>query len=181
MPSRIPLDRKRLRCPAALGERTAGETVFRRDSGCRAAARSWGRITSVIPRAFGGNIDNKELVAGTTLYLPVFNTGALLSLGAGPALQGDGEVCRPAIEPALTGRIEIHLRKDLSFKRPHAETPQRWITMAFDEDLDDAVKQALRDMIVLIGALSGLFNGRMPTRFVQHRRRPSRYADRRRR
>ncbi len=116
----------------------------------------WGRLTSVIPRSFGGNIDNKELVAGTTLYLPIFNTGALLSLGDGHALQGDGEVCLTAIETALTGRIELHLRKDLSLKRPRAETPLSWITMAFDEDLDDAVKQALRDMIVLIGELSGL-------------------------
>jgi acetamidase/formamidase len=116
----------------------------------------WGRVTSIIPRAFGGNIDNKELVAGTKLYLPVFNKGALLSLGDGHGVQGDGEVCLTAIETALTGRIEVHVRKDFALKRPRAETADTWITMAFDEDLDDAVKQALRDMIALIGDLSGL-------------------------
>jgi acetamidase/formamidase len=116
----------------------------------------WGRLTSIIPREFGGNMDNKELVTGSTLYLPVFNRGALLSLGDGHAVQGDGEVCLTAIETALTGKVEIILRKDLSLIRPRAETADAWITMGFDQDLDDAVKQALRDMIVLIGEKSGL-------------------------
>jgi acetamidase/formamidase len=117
---------------------------------------SWGRLTSIVPRAFGGNIDNKELVVGSTLYLPVFNDGALLSIGDGHAAQGDGEVCLTAIETALTGRVQVTVVKDLTLKRPRAETAESWITMAFDEDLDDAVKQALRDMIVLIGEKSGL-------------------------
>ncbi|MEO8668602.1 MAG: acetamidase/formamidase family protein, partial [Bauldia sp.] len=117
---------------------------------------AWGRLTSIIPREFGGNIDNKELVAGATLYLPVFNKGALLSLGDGHGVQGDGEVCLTAIETALTGKIEVHVRKDFSLKRPRAETPVTWITMGFDTDLDDAEKLALRDMIALIGDLSGL-------------------------
>src|SRR5262245_3136736 len=150
----IPLDRQRLVARLPWGSELPVKPFF--GAIVVAPPPSLGRLPSFIPRAVGVNIDNKELVAGTTLYLPVFNAGALLSLGDGHALQGDGEVCLTAIETALTGRIEIHVRKDLSFKRPHAETPQSWMTMAFDEDLDDAVKQALRDMIALIGALSGL-------------------------
>ena len=61
----------------------------------------WGRISSIEPRAHGGNLDNKELVAGTTLYLPVFVEGALFSCGDGHGAQGDGEVCVTAIETAL--------------------------------------------------------------------------------
>ena len=73
----------------------------------------WGRITSIVPRAHGGNLDNKELGAGATLYLPVFVEGALFSCGDGHGAQGDGEVCVTAIETALQGTFEIVLRKDL--------------------------------------------------------------------
>ncbi len=116
----------------------------------------WGRLTSVIPRAFGGNMDNKELTVGSTLYLPVFNPGALFSIGDGHAVQGDGEVCLTAIETCMRGTVRLTVRKDLGLDLPRAETPDAWITMGFDEDLDDAVKQALRGMIKLIGELSGL-------------------------
>jgi acetamidase/formamidase len=116
----------------------------------------WGAITSVIPRAHGGNLDNKELVPGTTLYLPVFAEGGLLSLGDGHAVQGDGEVCLTAIETCLSGKMEIHLRKDMRLRFPRAETPTHHITMAAEPDLDDAAKEALRDMIALIRAESGL-------------------------
>jgi acetamidase/formamidase len=116
----------------------------------------WGRLSSKEPRAFGGNMDNKELGVGTTVYFPVFVDGALFSAGDGHALQGDGEVCLTAIETALAGTFEFILRTDLMLTLPRAEKPDAWITMGFDEDLDDAVKQALRDMIRLIGELSGL-------------------------
>jgi acetamidase/formamidase len=116
----------------------------------------WGRLSSKEPRAFGGNMDNKELAAGAIVYFPVFADGALFSAGDGHALQGDGEVCVTAIETALTGTFELILRKDMRLGRPRAETPATWITMAFDEDLDDAAKLALRDMIALIGELTGL-------------------------
>ena len=68
---------------------------------------AWGRITSLIPRAMGGNLDNKELVPGAKLYLPVFVPGALFSCGDGHGVQGDGEVCVTAIETALQGRFRL--------------------------------------------------------------------------
>jgi acetamidase/formamidase len=117
---------------------------------------SWGRITSVIPRAHGGNMDNKELGPGTTVYFPVFNEGALFTVGDGHGVQGDGEVCLTAIETALTGKFRLSVRKDMHLSMPRAETPTHYLTMGFDEDLDDALKQALRDMIVWIGQLRGL-------------------------
>jgi acetamidase/formamidase len=111
---------------------------------------AWGRITSIIPRQHGGNMDIKDLMPGTTLYLPVFNPGAQFSAGDGHAAQGDGEVCVTAIETCLTGTFELHLRKDMTLKSPRAETPTHYITMAFDPDLDEAAKQALRYMLALI-------------------------------
>lgn len=111
---------------------------------------AWGACTSIIPRAFGGNLDNKELVAGTTLYLPVFVDGACFSCGDGHGAQGDGEVCVTAIETALTGTFELTVRDDLHFDLPRAETPTAYITMAFDPDLDVAAKTALRQMLSLI-------------------------------
>jgi acetamidase/formamidase len=119
----------------------------------------WGRITSIVPRAHGGNLDNKDLVQGTTVYFPVFNEGALLTVGDGHGVQGDGEVCITAIETALTGKFRVTVRKDMHLKMPRAETPTHYMTMGFDEDLDDALKQALRDMIVWIQELSGLTKG----------------------
>jgi acetamidase/formamidase len=117
---------------------------------------SWGRLSTKEPRAFGGNMDNKELGVGATIYFPVFVKGALFSAGDGHALQGDGEVCLTAIETALTGTFDFVLRKDMQLVTPRAERGDVWITMGFDEDLDDAVKHALRDMITLIGELTGL-------------------------
>ena len=117
---------------------------------------AWGRITSLIPRAMGGNLDNKELVPGAKLYLPVFVPGALFSCGDGHGVQGDGEVCVTALETALSGTFRLTLRKDLHFTLPRAETPTHHVTMAFNEDLDDAAKDALREMIKLIGERMGL-------------------------
>jgi acetamidase/formamidase len=117
---------------------------------------NWGRVSSVMPRAFGGNMDNKELIAGTTVFFPVFNDGALFSAGDGHAVQGDGEVCITAVETSLSGRFRLTVRKDMQLSVPRAETPTHYITMGFDEDLDDAVKQALRDMIRWIGEMRGL-------------------------
>jgi acetamidase/formamidase len=117
---------------------------------------AYGRVTTIVPREFGGNLDLKELVAGTTLYLPVFAKDALLSVGDGHGVQGDGEVCITALETALGGTFEIILRKDLHLDMPRAETPTHWISVGLDEDLDDAAKQALRQMIKLMGELAGL-------------------------
>jgi acetamidase/formamidase len=112
---------------------------------------AWGRITSLIPRAMGGNLDNKELTPGAKLYLPVFVPGALFSCGDGHGVQGDGEVCVTAIETALQGRFRLTLRKDWRLDYPRAETPTHYMTMAMDPDLDQCVVRALRDMIVLLG------------------------------
>jgi acetamidase/formamidase len=116
----------------------------------------YGLCTSIVPREFGGNMDLKELTAGTTLYLPVFVPGANFSCGDGHGVQGDGEVCITALETALSGTFRFTVRKDLQFKLPRAETPSHHITMAFNEDLDDAAKDALREMIKLIGERMGL-------------------------
>jgi acetamidase/formamidase len=117
---------------------------------------NWGRISSIQPRAHGGNLDNKELVAGTTLYLPVFNDGALFSCGDGHGAQGDGEVCITAIETALRGEFQFILRDDLALTYPQAETPTHYITMGMDPDLDRCAEMALRDMIVLLNTRFGL-------------------------
>lgn len=106
-----------------------------------------GAISTIQPRKNGGNLDNKELIAGTTLYLPVWTEGGKLSFGDGHGVQGDGEVCVTAIETALEGEIEVHLRKDLTWDYPHAETPDARITMGMSSDLDDAASHALRQMI----------------------------------
>jgi acetamidase/formamidase len=116
----------------------------------------YGACSSIQPREFGGNMDLKELVAGTTLYLPVWAPGALFSVGDGHGVQGDGEVCITALETALSGTFRLILRKDLHFRLPRAETPTHHITMAFNEDLDDAAKDALRAMLDLIGERMGL-------------------------
>lgn len=107
-----------------------------------------GRHHTTPPDEFGGNMDLKELVEGTTLYLPVFVKGALFSTGDAHAAQGDGEVNVTALETAMSeATLQFIVRKDLKLKRPMAETPTHWITMAFHKDLDEAVKIALRDMI----------------------------------
>ncbi|MFK7943471.1 MAG: acetamidase/formamidase family protein [Paracoccaceae bacterium] len=110
----------------------------------------WGEITSIIPRAHGGNLDLKELVGGTTLFLPVFVAGAMFSCGDGHGTQGDGEVCVTAIETALSGTFEFHLHKGAALARPRAETPTHHITMHMHPDLDRCAEEALRDMIALI-------------------------------
>lgn len=117
---------------------------------------SWGRISSIAPQPFGGNLDNKELVAGTTLYLPVFAEGGLFSCGDGHGAQGDGEVNVTAIETALSGTFEFIVREDLALKQPRAETPTHYITMGLDPSLDACAKIALRDMITFITEVSDL-------------------------
>ncbi len=117
---------------------------------------AWGAISTLPPRRNGGNLDNKELVAGTTLYLPVFVDGGNFSVGDGHGAQGDGEVCITAIETGLIGRFTLIARGDMKLAWPMAETPDHYITMAFDPDLDDCVVIALRQMIDLIVEKGGL-------------------------
>jgi len=112
---------------------------------------------AAIPDYFGGNMDNKELVAGTALYLPVQVPGALFSTGDAHAVQGDGEVNVTAIETAMEEAVfQFRVRKDMSLERPMAETPTHWITMGFHQDLNEAVKIALRDAIRFISQTKGL-------------------------
>src|SRR4029078_12143655 len=117
---------------------------------------AWGMINSPPPRRNGGNMDNKELVAGTTLYLPVHTDGALFSCGDGHGVQGDGEVCITAIETGLVGTFELIARNDMTLEGPMAETPTHVMTMGFDPALDDCVVIALRNMINLICARTNL-------------------------
>ena len=117
---------------------------------------NWGSVSTLPPRRNGGNLDNKELTAGSTLYLPIQVDGALFSVGDGHAVQGDGEVCINAIETGLVGRFRLTVRDDMKLEWPYAETPTHAITMAFDPDLDDCVVIALRQMIDLIAKRSGI-------------------------
>jgi len=150
----IPLDRTRMVGKLPWGLELPLKPFF----GIMAVAPppAWGPVASPPPRRNGGNIDNKELVAGTTLFLPIHVDGALFSVGDGHGVQGDGEVCITAIETGLVGTFELHVRADMSLEWPLAETPTHVITMAFDPDLDDAVVIALRDMIKLICARTGI-------------------------
>lgn len=117
---------------------------------------AWGSVSTLPPRRNGGNLDNKELVAGTILYLPIHVDGALFSIGDGHGVQGDGEVCVTAIETGLIGTFELHVRDDMPLIWPRAETPSHVLTMAFDPSLDQCVVIALREMLDLIVARTGL-------------------------
>ena len=104
----VPLERNRM-----VGRLPWGTDIpLRPFFGVMATAppRAWGTVSSIQPRQFGGNMDNKELVAGTTLFLPVFVDNALFSVGDGHAAQGDGEVCVNAIETGLIGRASCRER-----------------------------------------------------------------------
>jgi acetamidase/formamidase len=123
---------------------------------CSAPPPEWGELSTVPPRQNGGNMDNKELVAGTRLFLPVFVPDALFSVGDGHGAQGDGEICIAAIEMGMRGILRLSIRRDFKLEWPIAETPTHLITMAFDPDLDDAVVVAIRQMIGLLVRLSGI-------------------------
>lgn len=140
----LPIDRKAMTCKLPWGATIPLSPFF----GIMAVAPppNYGPCTSVEPREFGGNIDCKEFVAGTSLFLPVFVPGANFSCGDGHAVQGDGEVCLTALETCLSGTFEFVVHKK-KLEMPRAITPTHYITMGLDPDLDDAAKQALRDMI----------------------------------
>ena len=106
-----------------------------------------GRINSNPPWIHAGNLDNKDLVAGTTLYIPVHTSGALFEVGDGHAGQGNGEVDVTAMETSLVGTFQFVVRKDIHLRWPRAETPTHYITMGFNSDLSEAAKIAVREMI----------------------------------
>jgi acetamidase/formamidase len=115
----------------------------------------FGRYDSTAPTIIGGNMDNKELVAGTTVFLPVHVAGALFEVGDGHAAQGDGEVDITALETSLTGTLQFILHKG-GAAYPRAETPTHYIAMGFDEDLSNATRKALRNMIDFLVAAKGM-------------------------
>ena len=112
-----------------------------------APAADAGRVSSNPPGRHAGNLDNRELVAGSTLYIPVFAPGALFEIGDGHAAQGDGEVDQTAIETSLRGRLRLTVRKDMKLAWPRAETPTDYISMATDPDLTIATRGAVAEMI----------------------------------
>jgi len=141
----IPLDRERMVARFAPGIEVPLHPFF--GSMGVAPPESYGKISSAPPGIHAGNIDNKEMVAGTTLYLPVHVRGALFEIGDGHAGQGNGEVDITAMETSLTGTLQFVVRKDMKVKYPRAETPTHYISMGFDDDLSEATRIAVREMI----------------------------------
>ena len=109
-----------------------------------------GRIDSAPPGTHAGNMDNRELVAGATLYIPVHAPGALFQVGDGHAGQGNGELDITAMETSLVGTFQFVLRKDMHLTWPRAETPTHYIVMGFDKDLTEAAHIAAREMIAFL-------------------------------
>lgn len=120
-----------------------------------APAAGLGRVSSVPPREFGGNIDNKELIPGSSLFLPVFVEGAKFSAGDGHAVQGDGEMDVTALETCLQGSFQLVLHKQRQLPLPRATSPTHIITMGFDPDLDEAARQASHQMLDWLTELKG--------------------------
>ena len=114
------------------------------------------RVSSGPPGHHTGNLDNKELVAGSTLFLPVHASGALLSMGDAHAMQGDGEVTLTGLETSVRGTVQVTLRKGMRLSWPRAETPTHYIAMGLHPDLDEAAQLATREMIDLLVAQKGL-------------------------
>lgn len=141
----IPLDRERMVAKFGSGIEIPLHPFF--GSIGEAPPENYGRLNSAPPWIHAGNMDNKELVAGTTLYLPVHVPGALFEIGDGHAGQGNGEVDITALETSLTGTIQFVVRKDLKITYPRAETPTHYISMGFDDDLSEATRIAVRQMI----------------------------------
>jgi acetamidase/formamidase len=121
-----------------------------------APAVEMGRVSSNPPGRHAGNLDNRELVAGSTLYIPIFIEGALFEVGDGHAAQGDGEVDQTAIETSLRGRLQLTVRKDMTLTWPRAETATDYITMATDPDLTVATKAAIQEMVDFLSETKGL-------------------------
>jgi acetamidase/formamidase len=141
----IPLDRKRMVAKFADNIEIPLHPFF--GSMGVAPAPEKGRVNSGPPAEYAGNLDNKDLVAGTKLFIPVFVPGALFEVGDGHAGQGNGEVDITAMETSLTGTFQFIVRKDMHLKGPRAETPTHWIAMGLDPDLDQATINAVRDAI----------------------------------
>jgi len=141
----IPLDEKRMVAKFAPGIEIPLHPFF--GSMGVAPPETTGKFSSNPPWIHAGNLDNKDLVAGTTLYIPVHAAGALFEVGDGHAGQGNGEVDITAMETSLVGTFQFVVRKDMHLRWPRAETPTHFITMGLHEDLNEATKLAVREMI----------------------------------
>jgi len=141
----IPLDENRMIARFAPGIEIPLHPFF--GSMGVAPPETSGRLSSNPPWIQAGNLDNKDLVAGTTLYIPVHAPGALFEVGDGHVGQGDGEVDITALETSLIGTFQFIVRKDMHLRWPRAETPTHFITMGLHEDLNEATKLAVREMI----------------------------------
>ena len=141
----IPLDQKRMVARFAEGIEIPLKPFF--GSMGVAPPEASGRIASGPPWIHAGNLDNKELVEGTTLFIPIHVRGALFQVGDGHAGQGDGEVDITALETSLSGTLQFVLRKDMKLRWPRGETPTHFITMGIHEDLSEATKMAIRETI----------------------------------
>nr|WP_154965235.1 acetamidase/formamidase family protein [Agrobacterium tumefaciens] len=153
----VPLDIKNNRAKLPWGPSAILEPFF----GILAVAPdpALGRIGSVEPGPFGGNMDNRYSRAGSRVEFPVFREGALFSAGDGHALQGDGEVCDTALETALNGRFRFSLIKGAAPEVPEIYTPAELVTMAFNPDLNKAADQAARRMVDLVASRTVLSKG----------------------
>jgi acetamidase/formamidase len=141
----IPLDRRKMTAEFAPGIIIPLRPFFG-SMGVAPPAED-GRVSSNPPGRHAGNLDNRELVAGSTLFIPVFAQGALFEVGDGHAAQGDGEVDQTAIETSLRGRLQLTVRKDMKLRWPRAVTPTDFISMATDPDLTVATQAAIQEMI----------------------------------
>jgi len=141
----IPLERNTMRAEFAPGIVVPLRPFF--GSMGVAPAPEAGRVSSNPPGRHAGNLDNRELTAGSTLYIPVFVRGALFEVGDGHVAQGDGEVDQTAIETSLRGRLQLTVRKDMKLSWPRAETASDYISMATDPELLVATKAAIQEMV----------------------------------
>ena len=141
----IPLDEKRMVAKFAPGIEIPLHPFF--GSMGVAPPEASGRLSSAPPWIQAGNLDNKDLVAGSIIYIPVHVPGALFEVGDGHAGQGDGEVDITALETPLVGTFQLFVRKDMHLRWPRAETPTHYITMGLNEDLNACAALALREMI----------------------------------
>jgi len=141
----IPLDEKRMVARFAPGIEIPLHPFF--GSLGVAPPEGSGRLSSAPPWIQAGNLDNKDLVPGSTLYIPVHAPGALFQVGDGHAGQGDGEVDITALETSLVGTFQFIVRKEMHLRWPRAETPTHYITMGLNEDLNVCTTLALREMI----------------------------------
>jgi acetamidase/formamidase len=141
----IPLDRERMIAKFAPGIEIPLHPFF--GSMGVAPPESYGRVDSAPPGLHAGNMDNKELVAGSTLFLPVHARGALFEIGDGHAGQGNGEVDITALETSLIGTLQFVVHKATNQKYPRAETRTHYISMGFHQELYEATRIAVREMI----------------------------------